>query len=137
MFSIAKEPPTDPTRYLVGVIGLGLMGSAFASNLLSKGYTVHVYNRTKEKAKPLVDKGAILHPTAKDLASSVDIVITSLTDQNAIDSVALGDNGFLRSMKKGSVWIDMSTIDPSASDQAGPGCEGGWHAEARCPGGGK
>ena len=99
----------------VGVIGLGLMGSAFASNLLSRGYAVHVYNRTEQKAEPLVAKGAIFHPTPKALAVSVDIVMTSLTDQNAIDSVALGENGFLNSMRKGSLWIDLSTIDPTAS----------------------
>jgi 3-hydroxyisobutyrate dehydrogenase-like beta-hydroxyacid dehydrogenase len=99
----------------VGVIGLGLMGSAFAAHLLSQGYEVHVYNRTREKAEPLLAGGAILHPTAKELASSVDIVMTSLTDQNAIDSLALGGDGFLHSMKKGGVWIDVSTIDPVAS----------------------
>jgi 3-hydroxyisobutyrate dehydrogenase-like beta-hydroxyacid dehydrogenase len=99
----------------VGVIGLGLMGSAFASNLLLRGYEVHVYNRTKQKAEPLIAKGAVLHPSAKDLASSVDIVMTSLTDQSAIDSVALGETGFLSSMRKGSLWIDLSTIDPTAS----------------------
>ena len=99
----------------VGVIGLGLMGSAFASNLLSRGYEVHVYNRTEQKAVPLVAKGAIFHPSPKALASSVDIVMTSLTDQNAIDSVALGEDGFLNSMRKGSLWIDLSTIDPTAS----------------------
>ncbi len=102
-------------KMTVGVIGLGLMGSAFASNLLSRGYMVHVYNRTKQKAEPLIAKGAILHLSVKDLASSVDIVLTSLTDQNVIDSVALGENGFLGSMKKGSLWIDLSTIDPTAS----------------------
>jgi 3-hydroxyisobutyrate dehydrogenase-like beta-hydroxyacid dehydrogenase len=99
----------------VGVIGLGLMGSAFASNLLSRGYEVHVYNRTKQKAEPLVAKSAILHLSVKDLASSVDIVLTSLTDDSVIESLALGENGFLSSMKKGSLWIDLSTIDPTAS----------------------
>jgi 3-hydroxyisobutyrate dehydrogenase-like beta-hydroxyacid dehydrogenase len=108
---VAKET-RNPT---VGVIGLGLMGSAFASNLLLRGYEVHVYNRTKQKAEPLTAKGAVLHPSAKDLASSVDIVMTSLTDQSAIDNVALGETGFLSSMRKGSLWIDLSTIDPTAS----------------------
>ena len=106
---------TGESKSVVGVIGLGLMGSAFASNLLSRGYKVHVYNRTKQKADSLVARGAVLHPSVKDLASSVDIVMTSLTDQNAIGMVALGENGFLNSMKKGSLWIDLSTIDPSAS----------------------
>src|SRR5208283_2261890 len=98
----------------VGVIGLGLMGSAFASNLLSRGYEVHVYNRTEQKAQPLVAKGAIFHPSPKELASSVDIVMTSLTDQNAIDSVTFGEDGFLNSMRKGGLWIDLTTTDPSA-----------------------
>src|SRR5580658_9822326 len=90
------------------------MGSAFAS-LLTRGYGVHLYNRTIQKAEPLVARGAILHLSANDLASSVDIVLTSLTDQNVIDSVALGENGFLSSMRKGSLWVDVSTIDPVAS----------------------
>src|SRR5579863_5428357 len=102
-------------KSVVGVIGLGLMGSAFASNLLLRGHEVHVYNRTTQKAEPLVARGAVLHPSAKDLASSVDIVMTSLTDQNAIDRVALGEDGFLDSMRKGGLWIDVSTIDPVAS----------------------
>jgi 3-hydroxyisobutyrate dehydrogenase-like beta-hydroxyacid dehydrogenase len=108
----AKEARKNP---VVGVIGLGLMGSAFASNLLLREYKVHVYNRTEQKAEPLVARGAVFHPSPKDLASSVDIVMTSLTDQNAIDSVALGEAGFLDSMRKGAVWIDVSTIDPIAS----------------------
>jgi 3-hydroxyisobutyrate dehydrogenase-like beta-hydroxyacid dehydrogenase len=100
---------------VVGIVGLGIMGSSFASNLLSKGYEVHVYNRTKEKAQPLIDKGARYHPIPRDLAAISDILMTSLTDQDAVESVALGDEGFLAGMGKGKLWIDLSTIDPSAS----------------------
>lgn len=100
---------------IIGVIGLGIMGSSFTSNLLSRGYNVHIYNRTKEKAKPLVEKGAVFHSTPKELASVADIIMTSLTDQNAVDSVAFGEDGFLYGAKKDSLWIDLSTIDPSAS----------------------
>jgi 3-hydroxyisobutyrate dehydrogenase-like beta-hydroxyacid dehydrogenase len=99
----------------VGIIGSGVMGSAFATNLLSKGYEAHVYNRTRERAQPLVEKGAIPHSTPRELASRVDIVLTSLTDHTAIDSVAFGSDGFLDAMKKGCLWIDLSTIDPRAS----------------------
>ncbi len=102
-------------KAIVGVIGLGVMGSAFASNLLSRGYSVHVYNRTAEKARPLVEKGATFHSTPGELASAADIVMTSLTDENAVDSVAFGKDGLLNGAKKGSLWIDLSTIDPSAS----------------------
>ena len=99
----------------VGVIGLGIMGSSFASNLLSRGYNVHVYNRTEEKAKSLIKKGAIFHSTPRELALVADIIMTSLTDQNAIDTVAFGEDGFLNGVKKGCLWIDLSTIDPLAS----------------------
>jgi len=64
---------------IVGVIGLEIMGSSFASNLLSRGYNVHVYNRTKEKAQSLIEKGTIFHSTPRDLVSVADIVMTSLT----------------------------------------------------------
>ena len=99
----------------VGVLGLGKMGSGFASNLLTRGYEVHVYNRSAEKTRPLVAKGAIAHLNPQELAQKVDVTITSLTDQDAVREVALGKNGFLKSLKKGSLWIDMSTIDPDAS----------------------
>src|SRR5436309_1865826 len=99
----------------VGILGLGKMGSAFALNLVSKGNEVHVYNRSKEKLRELISKGAIAHPSPYELGKSVEIVITSLTDQNAVDSVVMGNEGALRGMKKGTLWIEMSTIDPDAS----------------------
>lgn len=102
-------------KITVGVIGLGIMGSSFASNLLSRGYNVHVYNRTEEKAKPLLERGAIFHSTPRELASVADIIMTSLTDQSAVDSVAFGKDGLLNGANKGCLWIDLSTIDPSAS----------------------
>lgn len=102
-------------KEVIGVIGLGIMGSSFASNLLSRGYNVHVYNRTKEKAQPLIEKGAVFHSTPRELASVADIIMTSLTDEVAVDSVAFGKDGLLEGAKKGSLWIDLSTIDPSAS----------------------
>jgi 3-hydroxyisobutyrate dehydrogenase-like beta-hydroxyacid dehydrogenase len=99
----------------VGILGLGKMGSAFATNLLSKRNEVHVYNRNKERLRGLVAKGAVAHPSPVELAKSVDIVITSVTDQDVVDSLVTGENGALRGMKKGSLWIEMSTIDPDAS----------------------
>ncbi len=91
------------------------MGSAIASNLLTRGYELHAYNRTLEKAKPIGEKGGVIHSTAKELASAVDIVITSLTDENAVKQVAFGSEGFVSSLDKKGVWIEMSTIDPDAS----------------------
>jgi 3-hydroxyisobutyrate dehydrogenase-like beta-hydroxyacid dehydrogenase len=108
-------PSISDKNKVVGMIGLGIMGSSFVSNLLSKGYDVHVYNRTKEKAQPVMDKGAKFHSTPRELAAISDILMTSLTDQDAVESVAFGDDGFLAGMKKGKLWIDLSTIDPAAS----------------------
>jgi 3-hydroxyisobutyrate dehydrogenase-like beta-hydroxyacid dehydrogenase len=104
----------------VGILGLGKMGTAFATNLLTKRNEVHVYNRNKDRLRDLVAKGAVAHPSPIELAKSVDVVITSLTDQDVVDSVVMGEKGALQGMKKGSLWIEMSTIDPDASiKQAG------------------
>lgn len=74
-----------------------------------------MYITGQRKAQPLVEKGAIFHSTPRELASVADIIMTSLTDETAVDSVAFGKDGLLDGVKKGSLWIDLSTIDPSAS----------------------
>ena len=93
------------------------MGSAIATNLLSRGFEVHAFNRTQEKTKPIKEKGGIIHSTTKELASAVEIVITSLTDENVVEQVAfVEDGGFVSNINKnGGVWIEMSTIDPDAT----------------------
>jgi 3-hydroxyisobutyrate dehydrogenase-like beta-hydroxyacid dehydrogenase len=96
-------------------LGLGKMGTAFATNLLSKRNEVHVYNRNRERMRGLVAKGALAYPSPIQLAKSVEVIITSLTDQDVVDSVVIGEKGALKGMKKGSLWIEMSTIDPDAS----------------------
>src|SRR5256712_11630733 len=99
----------------VGILGLGKMGSAFATNLLSKRNEVHVYNRSKDKLGGLNTKGAIAQPSPMEVGESVDVLITSLPDQDVVDSVVMGDNGALLGMRKGTLWVEMSTIDPDAS----------------------
>lgn len=108
----------------VAVLGLGLMGSAIAQNLLSRKHEVHVYNRTQEKMKVLAEKGAIIHPTPRDaVASGVDVVITMVTDHEAVRDVAVSREGFLEGMRKGSIWIEMSTILPEPSIEQATECE--------------
>jgi len=99
----------------LGILGLGKMGSAFALNLLSKGQEVHVYNRSKDRLRELVAKGAIAHPSPYELGKSVDVVVTSLTDQDVVESIVMGKDGALHGMKRGALWVEMSTIDPDAS----------------------
>ncbi|HEV2138322.1 MAG TPA: NAD(P)-dependent oxidoreductase [Nitrososphaerales archaeon] len=106
----------DPvSRQKVGILGLGLMGTAFATNLLNKGYSVHVYDRKEVKARPLVHSGAVFHRTPRELGEEVDIAITALTDEVAVRQVVTGKAGLLGGMKKGGLWVEMSTIDPDES----------------------
>lgn len=97
----------------LGFIGTGLMGSRMAANLLKEGYALYVYNRTKDKAKDLIEKGAIWVNSPKELAAEADIVISMLSSPEAVKAVALGENAFLDGMSKGSIWMNCSTVNPS------------------------
>jgi 3-hydroxyisobutyrate dehydrogenase-like beta-hydroxyacid dehydrogenase len=101
----------DP-RLTVGLIGLGNMGTAFAERLLDGGYDLLVYNRTAAKAEPLAAHGAAVADTAEELAESVDVVLTSLPNDEAFESVAEEAVG---AMRPNGVLVDMSTVSPGAS----------------------
>jgi len=107
----------------VAVLGLGLMGSQLARNLLSKGNEVHGFNRTKEKTSALAEKGLVAHNTPREAVENVDAVITMLSDQDAVSQVAFGAGGFLDAMRPGSLWVDMSTILPEASIEHAKDCD--------------
>ena len=100
-----------------GFIGLGLMGSRMASNLIKAGYTVNLYNRTKSKAEALAGERARVYDSPGRVASESDVVFTMLSTPDAVQEVALGDEGLLTGMSKGKVWIDSSTVNPSFSKQ--------------------
>jgi 3-hydroxyisobutyrate dehydrogenase-like beta-hydroxyacid dehydrogenase len=101
----------------IGFIGLGLMGSRMAANLIKAGYSVHLYNRTQSKATSLISEKVSLEDSAAAVASKSDIVFTMLSTPEVVQEMALGDGGFLTAMKKGSVWVDCSTVNPSFSIQ--------------------
>jgi 3-hydroxyisobutyrate dehydrogenase-like beta-hydroxyacid dehydrogenase len=96
----------------VGLIGLGNMGSAFAERLLEAGYPLHVYNRTPEKAEKLEAAGALPAASAADLAARVDVVLTSLADDEAVEAVAAE---VVAAARPGTVLVDLSTVSPGAS----------------------
>ena len=75
----------------VAVLGLGRMGAAIAGRLIDAGHEVHVWNRTVARAKPLARRGAVVEPSPGAAAGEVDVVITSLTDDQAVRGVVLGD----------------------------------------------
>jgi 3-hydroxyisobutyrate dehydrogenase len=96
----------------VGLIGLGNMGSAFAERLLDAGYDLAVHNRSRAKTEPLAARGAAVMDTAADLAAAADIVLTSLSDDGALESTAAVVTAASR---PGTVLVDLSTVSPGAS----------------------
>ncbi len=100
----------------IGFIGLGIMGSRMAANLQNKGHDLVVYNRSKQKADPLIAGGAVWAPTPADVARQVKVIITMLAKPDAVAETALiGKNGFLDHCAVNSLWVDCSTVNPSFS----------------------
>ena len=99
----------------VGFAGLGAMGAGIARRLLDAGYEVVGWNRTKERAQPLLDAGMGWADTPRELAASVDVLFTMLTNTEAVEATAGGPDGVLAGLREGKVWADISTIAPDAS----------------------
>jgi len=98
----------------IGFIGLGIMGSRMAANLLKKGHELIVHNRTKDKAQPLLDQGASWAASPAELGSRVNILFTMLSKPDAVTEVALvGKQAFLGALRPDSLWIDCSSVNPS------------------------
>jgi len=96
----------------VGVAGLGRMGTAIAQRLKEVGHEVLVWNRSPEKAKPLVEAGMRAASTPAELARKAEAVITIVTDAAAIDAVYNGPSGLLDGGVTGKLFIEMSTVQP-------------------------
>ena len=95
----------------IGFIGTGLMGFPMAKNLLGKKLNVSVYSRTLNKAEPLKEFGANIAKSLAEVVEGSDLIITMLTDDEAVGKV-LGNLEFLANIKKNSTVIDMSSIKP-------------------------
>ncbi len=101
----------------VGWIGTGVMGKSMCAHILKAGYNVSVYNRTKEKAKELIDMGAVWCSNPKEVAEKSDIVFTIVGFPHDVEDVYLGENGVLKAIKKGSIIVDMTTSEPSLAQR--------------------
>ncbi|TGV00064.1 NAD(P)-dependent oxidoreductase, partial [Mesorhizobium sp. M00.F.Ca.ET.186.01.1.1] len=100
---------------IIGWIGLGNMGVPMASNLLSAGYDVRVWNRSPEKAAPLVALGAKQTESLAQLVGECDVLFTMVSDDEAVKAIYTGTNGLLSARVSGKLAIDMSTIAPETS----------------------
>ncbi|MDA7462779.1 NAD(P)-dependent oxidoreductase [Candidatus Pelagibacter ubique] len=95
----------------IAFIGIGLMGFPMAKNLLKFGYNLKVYNRSQDKADRLKEFGAEISVSIKDVVTNSDIIITMLTDDNAVEKV-MGSDEFISNIKEGATVIDMSSVNP-------------------------
>ena len=96
-------------------IGLGIMGSRMAVNLLKNGVDVTVFNRSKTPVEALLQQGAKTTDSANAAAANADIVFSMLSTPDVVESIFLSENGILSAMKKDAIWIDCSTVNPSFS----------------------
>jgi 3-hydroxyisobutyrate dehydrogenase len=104
---------TSPLR--VAVLGLGAMGSAIAGRLLDEGFALRVWNRNPARGEHLVERGALRVATPAEAARSVDVVVTSLSDDDAVRAVVLGKDGVIHGLGADAVLVDMSTVAPDTS----------------------
>ncbi|WP_431809382.1 NAD(P)-dependent oxidoreductase [Brevibacillus agri] len=100
---------------IVGWIGLGNMGVPMAGNLLAAGYDVSVWNRTPDKAAPLVALGAKQVASLPRLVEECDVLFTMVSDDEAVKAIYTGADGVLSARVSGKLAIDMSTIAPETS----------------------
>jgi 3-hydroxyisobutyrate dehydrogenase-like beta-hydroxyacid dehydrogenase len=96
----------------IGFMGLGIMGTPMAANLLKAGYAVMVYNRSPEKADPLVKQGAGLASTPKALAKTADVIIAMVTGPEALGNLLWGPDGAGGAFNHSKIFINMSSVAP-------------------------
>jgi 3-hydroxyisobutyrate dehydrogenase-like beta-hydroxyacid dehydrogenase len=97
----------------LGFVGLGVMGSGVARRLLAAGHELHGWNRTPEKAAPLIAEGLVLEESPRAVAEQADVVFTMVTNVPALRAVAEGEDGIIAGLGPGKVWVDMTTAAPA------------------------
>ncbi|MDO5116578.1 MAG: NAD(P)-dependent oxidoreductase [Synergistaceae bacterium] len=100
-------------KKILGFIGTGVMGGSMAGHLLAAGNELHVYNRTKEKTAPLVEKGAVWEDSPVALAAKCDVVFTIVGFPRDVEELYLGKEGLVNNAKDGALLIDMTTSSPN------------------------
>jgi len=102
-----------------GFLGLGIMGSAMAKNLLKAGFNVTVWNRSPEKCEELAALGAAVAAAPAEVTSSCAITIAMLADPAAAHAVCFGPGGALEGIGAGRGYVDMSTVDAATAREIG------------------
>ena len=103
----------------IAYTGLGIMGQPAATHLVKAGHSLRVFARRPEAAQPLVDIGAVACNSPAEAAQGCQFAFTNVSDTPDALEVIVGDNGYINTLEKGAVVIDMSTIAPSAAREIG------------------
>ncbi len=106
-----------PGETRIGWIGTGVMGAAMCGHIMDEGYSMTVYTRGKDKAKPLLEKGATWAVSPRAVAEASDAVFTMVGFPSDVRDVYLGDVGVLSGAKKGSILVDMTTTEPGLAQK--------------------
>jgi len=105
----------EPGKTRIGCIGTGVMGRWMCQHLISKGYKATVYNRSRDKTKPLLDAGAAWGETPQAVAEKSDVVFAIVGLPKDVREVFLGPQGALAGSRAGMILVDMTTSDPTLS----------------------
>src|SRR5262245_60250348 len=103
----------NPEKTRIGWIGTGVMGRWMCQHLMDKGYKATVYNRSREKAKPLLNAGAAWADSPRHVAERSDVIFAIVGYPKDVREVFLGEQGALAGSRPGSVLVDMTTSEPS------------------------
>jgi 3-hydroxyisobutyrate dehydrogenase len=103
----------EPGKTRIGWIGTGVMGRWMCQHLVTKGYQATVYNRSKEKAQPLLEAGAAWADTPRKVAERADVIFAIVGFPPDVREVFLGEQGALAGSKAGNILVDMTTSEPS------------------------
>ncbi|WP_035244388.1 NAD(P)-dependent oxidoreductase [Desulfonatronovibrio hydrogenovorans] len=110
---VCQKP--SPENTCIGWVGTGVMGVSMCSHLLDAGYDVRVFNRTREKARPLLDKGAVWVESPGQAAQEADVVLTMVGFPRDVRQVYFGEDGLLEGIRPGGICVDMTTTSPDLS----------------------
>ena len=103
----------EPGKTRIGWVGTGVMGRWMCQHCMTKGYKATVYNRSREKAQPLIDAGAAYADTPQKVAENSDVVFAIVGFPADVREVFLGPQGALAGSKAGTILVDMTTSEPS------------------------
>lgn len=115
--TLVNVGPATPDTTAVGWIGTGVMGVSMCGHLLDAGYGVTLHSRTRDKAAPLEENGAVWVDTPAEVASTSDVVFSMVGYPDDVRQVLLGPEGALAASKAGSIVVDMTTSEPSLAVQ--------------------